>query len=309
METIFDRCKGALRQYFLVVAILFVGATSAFAQVMPMVRMEHAGPKKGKDGVVRLLAIGNSFSEDAIEHYLYGLAKEAGHKIIIGNLYIGGASLELHWKNAGGDISAYEYRKVGLDGNKERLPKTSIAKALTDEPWDYISFQQASPLSGQYASFTTPLPLLFQYVKSRVSNPNTQYVFHQTWAYAQNSTHNGFANYNKDQKQMYTAIVKTSKEARKLVDFDLLVPAGTAIQNARTSFIGDNMCRDGYHLDLNIGRYTASCVWFEAIFKQSVLGNTYIPEKVSAKEAAAGQMAAHKAVKRPFKVTELKKFK
>lgn len=28
----------------------------------------------------------------------------------------------------------------------------------------------------------------------------------------------------------------------------MIIPTGTAIQNARTSFVGDHMNRDGYHL-------------------------------------------------------------
>ena len=37
----------------------------------------------GKD--IRILAIGNSFSEDAVEQYLYELALEGGDNLIIGN--------------------------------------------------------------------------------------------------------------------------------------------------------------------------------------------------------------------------------
>lgn len=91
----------------------------------------------------------------------------------------------------------------------------------------------------------------------------------------------------------------------KLVPFDILVPSGTAIQNARTK-LGDVLCRDGYHLDLNIGRYIASCTWYEAIFKQTVVGNAYRPEKVTEEQAAIGQQAAHEAVKKPFKVSKIK---
>lgn len=47
-----------------------------------------------RENVVKILAIGNSFSEDAIENNFYDLAKKAGKEMIIGNLYIGTASLE-----------------------------------------------------------------------------------------------------------------------------------------------------------------------------------------------------------------------
>lgn len=296
------------RAWFLIIAALFYSYTSLAAQPTNLFQFEQGKAKWNKDSVVKILAIGNSFSEDAVEHYLYGLAKAGGYKIIIGNLYIGGAPLALHWKNAKEDNAAYEYRKIAIDGKKERFPKTSIAKALADEKWDYISFQQSSPNSGLYETYVEPLPLLFDYVKQRTTNPKVKYVYHQTWAYAKNSTHNGFACYDKDQLKMYNDIVSTTKKAWKLAPFNLLVPTGTAIQNARTSFIGDNMCRDGFHLNLYIGRYTASCTWYEAIFKESVAGNAYRPDKVTEREAAAGQAAAHQAIKRPLKVTKLKDF-
>ena len=38
--------------------------------------------------VVKILAIGNSFSADAVEQELYGLFAAEGKKVIIGNLYI-----------------------------------------------------------------------------------------------------------------------------------------------------------------------------------------------------------------------------
>ena len=293
--------KQKLVVLFALITLILAYQGSASANFKTIVNQE----KPSKDSVIKILAIGNSFSEDAVEYYLHGLAKAGGYKVVIGNLYIGGAPLDLHVKNAQGDKDAYEYRKIGLDSKKERFPKTSLAKALADEKWDYISFQQASPKSGLFDSFIEPLPLLFSYVKERATNPKVKYIWHQTWAYAQNSTHNGFASYNKDQMRMYNAISDASSKVKSLVPIDMVIPAGTAIQNARTK-LGDVLCRDGYHLDLNIGRYTASCVWYEAIFKQNVVGNNYKPEKINGADALTGQKAAHKAIKKPYKVSKIK---
>lgn len=282
---------------FLLLIILFQFQAAAYppASFQP--------PKEGwkKDSVLRVLAIGNSFSEDALESYLSGLAKAGGYKIIIGNLYIGGASLELHWKNARENAAAYDYRKVGLDGKKKNTPKVSIETALGDEKWDFISFQQASPYSGVYESYAPSLPLLMSYVREHLSNPKAQFILHQTWAYAQNSTHAGFAKYGNNQQTMYKAIMKTSKKVYRKYKFNYIVPVGTAIQSARTSVIGDEMCRDGYHLDLNRGRYTASCTWYEVLFKTSVLGNTFKPDKVSVAEKEIAQSSAHLANEHPYK--------
>lgn len=257
---------------------------------------------------IKILAIGNSFSQDALETYLYELAKAENIKVVIGNLYIGGASLDLHWNNAKENKATYQYRKIDVNGSKTNTPETSITSAIADEEWDYISFQQVSSSSGLIDSYVDPLPLLFDDVKQKATNLDVKYILHQTWAYAKNSTHSGFAHYDDDQMTMYNAIVDAVWRAKDLVPIDIVVPAGTAIQNGRTSIIGDNFCRDGYHLDVNIGRYTAACTWFETIFNVDVIGNSFKPEALSDFEADIAQHAAHYAVKRPKEITELSDF-
>ena len=104
---------------------------------------------------------------------------------------------------------------------------------------------------------------------------------------------------------MYQAIADAVKKAAKVNKIKIVIPSGTAIQNARTSFIGDHLNRDGYHLDVKIGRYTAACTWFERIFKHNVVGNPYAPEGLDEARKAVAQKAAHASVKHPYKVTEL----
>lgn len=294
------------RKYFLphriflcfLIAFLSLNSASVFAVENPDITK--------KDSVIKILAIGNSFSQDAIEYYLDDLARAANIKVVIGNMYIGGASLAKHWEMAQGDKPSYAYRKIDTTGVKTDHKKTSLKEALQDEDWDFISFQQASTYSGQYKTFKETLPDLFKYVQEHVKNPDVKYVLHQTWAYEQSSSHKGFANYNNDQLTMYKAIARTYRKAMKLEDFDRLIPAGTAIQNGRTSFVGDNFCRDGYHLDPLIGRYTASCAWFEALFEQSVVGNSFIPEGLSPEKAKVAQQAAHQAALRRYRITPFK---
>ena len=91
--------------------------------------------KEEGDGILRILAIGNSFSQDAVEQYLYELFATSGQKVIIGNLYIGGCSLQKHYDNISGDKAAYEYRKV-VDGQKTNRTGVKISSALEEEPWD-----------------------------------------------------------------------------------------------------------------------------------------------------------------------------
>jgi len=252
---------------------------------------------------VKILAIGNSFSVDAVEQNLYELAQSDGINLIIGNMYIGGCSIERHVKNLRGDIPDYEYRKI-VDGNKTNTKNFTLEKALADEQWDYVSFQQCSPLSGKYDSFAADLPELVAFVRARVPK-NAIFLLYMTWAYSKDAKNTAFADYDKDQMKMYTQIVEANKKAADLVGIKTIIPCGTAIQNARTSFVGDHMNRDGYHLDKMIGRYTAACTWYEAIFKKNVVGNSYAPEGLPADQKKVAQMSAHKAVRHPFKVTQI----
>ncbi|SFT10372.1 protein of unknown function [Sphingobacterium wenxiniae] len=256
------------------------------------------------DGIIKVLAIGNSFSEDALDNYLTELAIATNKKLVIGDLYIGGAPLDLHLKNLIADASAYRYIKIDEKAKKEVRKDVSIAQAIADDNWDYISFQQASPLSGQYEVIQASLPQVVQYVRE-LAGADVVFVYHQTWAYQHDSDHGGFANYNRDQKQMYKAIADATKRIHKSRDFKFIIPAGTAIQNARTSSIGDTYTRDGYHLHLDYGRFTAACTWYEKLFGEDVRKNPYKPEQVTDLQAKIAKEAAHKAIKKPFKVSKV----
>ncbi len=253
---------------------------------------------------IKILAIGNSFSEDATESYLCDLAKADGVKLIVGNMYIGGCSLETHWNNSVGNRASYSYRKI-TNGVKITLENQTLFDAITDEDWDYITFQQVSQNSGIYDTYFPYLSNLQRYVKRIATNNNVKYALHQTWAYAANSTHSGFANYNRDQMQMYHAIVSAINSASTQAGIDIIIPSGTAIQNGRNSFIGDQFNRDGYHLSYGLGRYTAACTWYEKLIKISVVGNSFIPGIITKGEARAAQLAAHFAVINPGNVTNM----
>lgn len=254
----------------------------------------------------RILAIGNSFSQDAVEQYLYELAQAAGIEVVIGNMYIGGCDLDKHLNNMRGDNAAYEYRKV-KDGKKVNKSSYRLSDALIDEKWDYISLQQASGKSGKYETYAALADLIAEVQTFR---PKAKLMWHQTWAYASTSTHESFPEYNKDQMTMYNAIVSAANQAMEdNTELNILIPSGTAIQNGRTSFLGDAFNRDGYHLEVTYGRYTAACTWFEAIFRQTVVGNSYAPQTIDPQIVKIAQNAAHLAVMKPDEVTDMIDFK
>lgn len=261
-----------------------------------------------KDGVTRILAIGNSFSEDAVEQYLHELAAADNKQAIVANMYIGGCPLERHLNNAKGNRPDYRYRKVGVDGVRKQTDRMTLERAIKDEHWDYISLQQASGLSGRYETYTPYLSKLLAYVK-KLAPKGCKIIWHQTWAYSQDSPHGSFKDYGRDQMKMYQSIMDCSQRAVKDNRLTMVVPSGTAVQNARTTFIGDNMNRDGYHLNMQYGRYTAACTWYEAIFHRNVVGNRYAPKGLHHDIVNACQQAAHAAVAKPYEMTDLSNIK
>ena len=112
--------------------------------------------------VIRVLAIGNSFSQDVVEQHLHELGRAEGKTIIVGNLYIGGCHLQKHLSNLKNEKNAYSYRKIDENGKKTSRPKTSIQYGLADEQWDYIMVQQVSGFGGIYASFQKVMPEYMQ---------------------------------------------------------------------------------------------------------------------------------------------------
>ena len=52
-----------------------------------------------KNDTLRILSIGNSFSEDAFEQEFIPLCKSAGVNVVVGNMYIGGCDINRHFDN------------------------------------------------------------------------------------------------------------------------------------------------------------------------------------------------------------------
>jgi len=265
------------------------------------------------DGTLSILAIGNSFSVDALE-YFYQIATNLGvENVVIGNLYIGSCSLSMHANNAENDHAVYHYfynDSGSWNKSTASYPNgngdTSINTALTERSWDYVSLQQVSSYSGREETYNNDLDNLIRYVKANSLNENVKLVWHMTWAYQQNATHSAFPTYNSDQSTMYNAIVSAvqSKIASNS-DIDIIIPSGTAVQNSRTSLLGDTTTKDGYHMTNDYGRYLAGLMFVRSITGLPVDDISYAPNGVTNSQKAIAIAAVNAAYETPFFISDL----
>lgn len=276
--------------------------TTMLSSVIIPQKVADAAEKKS----IKILGIGNSFSQDGM-YYIYQIAKDLGYdEVILGNLVIGGCSLEMHANNIKSNSKAYFYEK-NTAGTWDLKLGMSIKDGLSDEDWDIISFQQVSGLSGVSETYNEDIDTIVNHINENKTNPDAKLYWHMTWAYEQSSTHQDFARYNKDQMTMYNAIVN-AVQSKILTnpEIDGVIPSGTAIQNVRTSHIGDTLTRDGYHLSMDLGRFIAGVTWFSALTGESIDELSFAPndDPYISLNLPLIIESVKAAIDEPFKVTE-----
>ena len=256
----------------------------------------HAQPD-----TLRILAIGNSFSQDCIEQNLYELSKaDGGPELIIGNLYIGGCTVQRHWNSVRKGLRDYQYRKI-KDGVKVNRPNSLLVEGLRDEAWDYISINTGQGKYGLYDEYFPEIDSLLAYVKENAVKKDYKLIINQIWSFPVDNTRTPYMYeyYKGDTEFMWRSIVDATRRVAGKVGADLVTPVGTAIWNLRHTWDRDNSYRDGFHLNNASGRYTAACTWYEALTGRSVVGNSYFPATITADRAEVCQHSAHEAVANP----------
>ncbi len=255
----------------------------------------------------KLLAIGNSFSEDSMT-YLYNIAKDQGFEDVkIAIVYRGNTTLKNHYDWASANAAEYTYKYYNAEKQGwDETPNYTILEGIKAEEWDMISLQQNSTYAGLPSYFDTVLDYLEEYIHKNKTNPDCKLAYNVTWAYPAHSTHEGFAKYNNNQFFMYNSICEAAyQRIYSSCKFNMVFPTGTAIQNARSSFIGDNLNRDEHHLN-TLGRYVAACTLFRTISGQPLTELNYVPDTLNIDDTtkAAILEAVNAAAVNPLSITQ-----
>ena len=292
--------------------------TLTVSLILSISLISQATAQTKDDGTLRILAIGNSFSDDGTE-YLPALLENLNvENVEVARLYVGGCTLEQHVNFYDNNEAAYKFYHSKAGENKwvENPEKVTMQYALAMGEWDIITMQQASGFSGMYDSYTPYLGRLIEAVKK--AQPQAELVWHMTWSYSSDSNHKHYKHYNNDQQQMNSAIDNCLHTL--LAEFDeieRIVPSGTAVKSLRKSAINNypkDLTRDGFHMGHGAGRYALACTWYETLVEpytgKSMMGNTLrvCGGLVSVSDIVAlyCQKAAKKAAKHPYKVSNIK---
>lgn len=190
---------------------------------------------------MNILCVGNSFAVDA-STYIHEIAKAAGHDINIHVLYIPGCPIDRHWNNFQTGKSEYEFY---INGSREPTLWCDIFKGLEYTKYDYITFQQRSGDSGDVNTFFPELTKLMEGIRKY---SDATYLLHKTWSYAKSFSHDKYGSNPMDQDAMDIDIKNAYIEASKRSGIKYIIPSGEAVRLARLEF-GDNLTRDGYHLN------------------------------------------------------------
>lgn len=287
---------------------------------------------------LRVLSIGHSFSKDAMVTYLWDMLESSGKYdyIVIAYLYFPGCSLDRQWDHISGrpgtdkEGRPYEYEEYSktdpYTGTWEKQYKDGDAKnlaeyAIKDEKWDVITLQPSPDYgpgpelcggTNDYADVGN----ILNWIRSNKTNAKAKVYYHMTWAFSTDCKLWSFSYCDWDQMKQYQAFVNATKKYIFNAHpnrFAGIIPAGTAIQNARSSKLGDvfnlpggyeadnRTAKDGYHLN-DRGDCVAALTWYAVLTGKSAKTAACPAQWKS--EWSIFTKAVDAAVKKPYEVTD-----
>lgn len=239
-------------------------------------------PEEAK--TLKVLTIGHSLAVDAC-HMLNLVAKTEGYEeMTIGTLYYSGCSLTKHvqFMNAGStDYKLYLSSTTTADQPPKTIDNVSMQQALTYDYWDIVVMQGGTFDVAEDATYTSgEIQLIQKFVNTHKKNPNAVFMWHVPWAFStelelqktkdadlsKNFVHEGYIKFDNDRTKFYAAFAKcVNDHIASDETFTGLIPAGTAFENAMTSYLTEfDLHRDYGHAS-DLGRLIAAYAWYCAL--------------------------------------------
>jgi hypothetical protein len=232
-------------------------------------------------------------------------------------LYRGGCSMKQHYESFKNEEKVYEFYRYNQSGEQLLEKGVSIGDVMQRYAYDVVVFQQYSLESGDYSTYEPYLSKLIQAYNITKQAARTTFAFNETWAYASN--HKNIAKY-KTPTLMWKNICASVKKMKATSGIDVIIPCGTAVQNARNVEllnVDNELTRDSFHINLYAGRYLLACTFFEAIIApcmnrslrddRTVYGKPTDPGQVTDENRRLLQNCARLAVANNYEISEFVK--
>ncbi|MFR1433733.1 MAG: DUF4886 domain-containing protein [Acutalibacteraceae bacterium] len=255
---------------------------------------KDTGEEPKPDDSLKVLTIGNSFSENA-SGYASEIAAVNGRSLTFGYLKFPSCTIARHYEAAANNKAVFKFEITDPTGKRTTIKQeaanwdspdpekcATIQEALEYMDWDVIVFQQESNTSLDASSFAD-LPKLIEYVKGFCSD--ARLMIHEVWAWGswENDAYKNFS------------IIKANYEAAAKANDLAIIPSGLGFENARKA-LGDYTIvneNDGHYQHANsYGKYVAGCCYVGALFGVTIDPETFKGHAEIDKEGYAGQLTA-----------------
>lgn len=247
------------------------------------------------DTHIKVLCIGNSFSQDSVSYMPYilrGLANNV--KLTLGISYVGGAGIDDYITLFGNDSATVTFNKLPYNSDAWINTANQTFKSILEaEDWDVVTFQQKSTEQEDWTHFGT-LNTLIDDVVGYLATTHGKSV-RVGWLMPQ-------IRLNGSTASSYANMIECVKKVLETTPCSFVIPCGTAIQLARQNDTikdlgdGGGLTKDGAHLQEGlpclISAYvtTIKVLGFIGLEYKSILGEQTRPtqEWITAK-AIPGQ--------------------
>ena len=175
---------------------------------------------------LKVLMIGNSFSNSVKRYFPQVTAASGKHKLILGSASIGGCSLQRHCSNIDKEQKDPKFRPYRFTLTEGNITTSSnLVTALKYKKWDIVTIQQASAHSYKKELTLDYAAKLIAYIRKYA--PQAEIVIQQTWAWRQDRCHSKKEKLN--QEIMYKGLVENYNELARIHKLRI-IPVGTAVQ-------------------------------------------------------------------------------
>ena len=230
-------------------------------------------------GTLKVLTIGHSLAVDC-GHMLALIAAAEGYEHLkVGTLYYSGCKLYQHVDFLNTNSPEYDlYLSSTQEPNvpPKIMKKITMRDAIVFDYWDVIVMQGGVFEVAEDATYADgKIQTIQNYVNENKFNPTAIFAWHMPWATPTDKAlrdmytlkphtyNNNYEKYGYDRAAFYNAITKCVGE-HILTDntFAFMIPSGTAIENALSSYLEESDLHRDYAHATDLGRVIGAYTWY-----------------------------------------------